>query len=133
MKCRYCNKDCIRRGIRNGVQQYFCKACGKYQRQIYIRPAINPDKLQTFKQLNNESMGIRSIARILYIAPSSVIKYLTLLSSNVILPKVTTAINGRYEIDELQTYIGKNEPSNYIWITYAIDSQNGTVVDFVVC
>lgn len=131
MKCNYCNKTCIRRGIRSGVQQYFCTVCRKYQRQVYKRPAISAGQQQALVHLNDESMGIRSIARLLHIAASSVIKYLSHLSAGISIPTVTTT-GGCYEIDEIQTYIGKKGPSNHVWITYAINRETRTVVDFVV-
>lgn len=131
MKCNYCSKPCIRRGVRNGVQQYFCTACRKYQRQDYKRPAISSRQQQILVRLNNESVGIRSIARLLRMAASSVVKYINMISHEIIKPDSATP-DGCYEIDEILTYVHKNVPSNYIWITYAINSETRAVVDFVV-
>lgn len=103
----------------------------KYQRQAYKRPSISFEQQQFLIRLNNESVGIRSIGRLLKIAVSSVVKYLNLLSCGLKKRELPPK-GGCYEIDELQTYIVENEPSNYVWITYAIDRESRRAVDFVV-
>jgi IS1 family transposase len=40
--------------------------------------------------------------------------------------------NQVYEVDEMWTYVGKNRPSNYCWITYAINRRTGCVIDVVI-
>ena len=41
--------------------------------------------------------------------------------SGTIQKTVLTEQNQEYEIGELHTYIDKNVPSNYCWVTYAIN------------
>lgn len=82
-------------------------------------------------QLNSEGIGIQSMGRILNISASSVIRHIKLLSSKTIKP-IRTENNEVYEVDEIQTFIGKNIPSNSIWTTYAINRRTKTIIDFVI-
>ncbi len=52
--------------------------------------------------------------------------------ANVLEKPVVKEINQEYEIDEMQTYIGKNSPANYVYIIYAINKSTGRIIDFVV-
>ena len=76
-------------------------------------------------------MSIRSMGRILKLSPSSVVRMLRFISGTIQKP-VLTEQNEEYEIDELCTCIGKNVPSNYCWITYAINRKTKQVVDWFV-
>lgn len=70
MNCRHCDASCIRKGKQNDIQIYQCKACLKYQRISYKYQSkyIEDSKIS---QLIKEGVGIRSIARILAISPST--------------------------------------------------------------
>jgi IS1 family transposase len=37
-----------------------------------------------------------------------------------------------YEVDEIQTYIGRNHPSCYKYITYALNRTTKLIIDFIV-
>lgn len=131
MKCNYCLQECIRKGLRNGIQQYYCKVCRKYQRCCYKRIAVSEEKRLQLIQLHKEGMGIQSIGRILDISASSVVRQICSIAMNI-RKRNTDERKQVYEIDEMLTYVGRNRPSNYIWITYAINRQTKEVIDFIV-
>lgn len=131
MKCKCCETQCIRKGIHNGNQQYYCGQCKKYQRLHYRKRSVTKDQHQLLIKLNNEGVGIRGIGRILNIAASSVVRRIKAIAQHILAP-VTKTTNDVFEIDELQTYVGKNIPSNYIWVTYAINRKTRSVIDFIV-
>jgi len=131
MNCIYCDHPCIKKGIRDGIQKLYCKHCKKYQQEKYKIRRVTREKAKNIFLFNNEGMGISSIARLLSIAKSTVIKWLRKIA-NVLEKPVVKEINQEYEIDEMQTYIGKNSPANYVYIIYAINKSTGRIIDFVV-
>lgn len=76
-------------------------------------------------------MGIRNISRFLRISASNVIYQIKQLAATI-RKSIVNEQNQEYEIDELHTYIGKNIPANYCWITYAINRKTKQVIDWVV-
>lgn len=131
MKCKQCSQACIRKGLRNGIQQYYCKACRKYQRCCYKRTPISKEKKVQLIQLHEEGMGVQSMGCILRLSASSVVRQMFSIAANI-RKRNTDERNQAYEIDEMQIYVGRNHQSNYVWITYAINRQAKEVIDFVV-
>ncbi|MBL7706332.1 MAG: IS1 family transposase [Taibaiella sp.] len=131
MDCIYCCKPCIKKGIKNKVQTYYCKGWFKYQRTNSVPDKIKKEQKFWIIKYNNEGMSIRSMGRILKLSPSSVVRMLRFISGTIQKP-VLAEQNKEYEIDELCTYIGKNVPSNYCWITYAINRKTKQVVNWFV-
>ena len=62
MNCIYCKQPCIKKGIRNGIQKLFCKNCKKYQQAQYKIRRVSTEKAHHIALLNNEGLGISSIA-----------------------------------------------------------------------
>ena len=129
LSCKYCGKECIKKGVRSGKQRYQCKSCKKYQLSAYSKEKIQPSKEKMLIKLNNEGMGISSISRILDISKSSVQRIILRLSSMIQKP-VFSEYNETYEIDELRTYVGNKK--NESWVIYAINKANGNIIDLVV-
>lgn len=130
--CKYCDEPCIKKGFRNTIQQYYCKQCCKYQRSVYKNRFVTERDRVNIVRLNNEGMGIRNISRFLRISASNVIYQIKQLAATI-RKSIVNEQNQEYEIDELHTYIGKNIPANYCWITYAINRKTKQVIDWVVC
>lgn len=131
LNCKYCTKVCIKKGVRNKIQQYYCKECCKYQRAIYKNHFVSEWDSKEIVRLTNEGMSIRSISRYLAISLGNVINLIRKIAFSLHKP-ILIESNEEYEIDELCTYIGKNVPSNYCWITYAINRKTKQVVDWFV-
>ncbi len=129
MKCKYCNCDCIKKGIRNCKQKYQCKNCKRYQIETYSKSVIPKEKYQWVKQLNNEGCGISSISRLLEISKSSTQRLIERIASMLKPPDICET-GESYEIDELRTYCGSKKKE--CWIMYAINKISGAVIDFCV-
>jgi len=131
MICIYCKQPCIKKGIRNGIQKLFCKHCKKYHQEKYKIKRVSKEKAKRIVLLNNEGLGISSIARLLAISKSTVIKWMKKIANVMEMPKEVEN-DQDYEIDEMVTYIGKKSPSNYIYIIYAINKSTGKIIDFYI-
>ena len=131
MNCIYCKQPCIKKGIRNGIQKLFCKNCKKFQQAQYKIRRVSKEKAHHIALLNNEGLGISSIARLLSISKSTVIKWMKRIANAMEKPKVNE-VSQDYEIDEMVTYIGKKSPSNYTYIIYAINKSTGQIIDYFI-
>lgn len=131
MNCCHCKSKCIKKGVRKGIQKYQCKLCKVYQQEIYKYQKYNPTYDLLIKNLNNEGMSISSISRITSIAKTNVLRRLFFLSKQIEKPIIKEQ-QQEYEVDEMQTYVQKKQPSNYVYITYAINKKTRQVIDFIV-
>lgn len=129
MNCKYClSNSLIRKGKIGLRQRYKCKTCCKYQQDLYIYKKYNPENDIWIKKYNAEGLGIRSISRIMGYSRGTIIRRILYLASKVTKP-IYFESNQIYEVDEMWTYIGRNHPSNYTWITYAINRKTNCIVD----
>lgn len=128
MNCRHCDASCIRKGKRNDIQIYRCKNCLKYQRIRYKHQSKIIEDHQ-ISLLVKEGCGIRSIARILNISPSTVIRRILKIAKSAKRPS-PVHLGQTYQVDELFTYIGNK--NNRICIAYSMNPETGEVVDLVV-
>lgn len=131
VNCRYCAATCIKKGWYKAIQKYYCKTCGKFQREQYSYRLTSSTDDNNIVLLNNEGMGISSIGRYLHIAKTTVRRRVLLISKKLIAPPHFET-NQVYEVDEMQAFIGRNHPSCYVYITYAINRVTKKVIDFVV-
>lgn len=76
-------------------------------------------------------MGISSVATYLLIPKTTVQRKISQLASEKKKPKIFED-GQEYEMDEMQTYIKKNTPENYIYIIYAINRFTRNVIDLAV-
>lgn len=76
-------------------------------------------------------MGISSMSRYLKI-PKTTVRRRILIISNKLLPPIYSEANQVYEVDEMQTFIRKNEPTCYSYITYGINRTTKQIIGFVV-
>ena len=128
MNCRYCNERCIRKGKQNQIQIYQCKTCLKYQRQNYSYQS-KLVKDHQIAQLIKEGCGIRSIARILTISPSTVIRRILKIGRSI-KRSIPILFGQTYQVDELFTYIGNK--NNRVCIAYSLNPETKEVIDLVV-
>jgi insertion element IS1 protein InsB len=131
MQCVFCKGFCIKKGIKNKVQTYYCKSCKKYQRHTTKSSVMKQHLEREIIRFNNEGLGIRSIARLTHSNVSYIVRSLLGIAKKIV-PPIVSEYGASYEIDEIQTYIGKNIQSNYTWITYAINQRTKAVITFIV-
>lgn len=131
MQCTRClGDDFIRKGKRGIRQRYQCKSCKKYCQDSYCYQLYDPKDDLKIRILNAESVGIRSMSRILGYSSGTVIRRMLYLASKVTVP-VYNESNQVYEVDELWTFVGKNKPAYYSWISYAINRTSRCVIGVV--
>ena len=108
LKCKFCGKDCIKNGKeKNGQQRFKCKDCNKSQQANYAYHAYDQNLNENIIALTKEGVGIRGTARLLGIAPTTLIARIKKIASEI---KEPVLIKGKtYEVDELRTFIKKKE------------------------
>jgi insertion element IS1 protein InsB len=126
--CNHCTGPIIKHGLVRGRQRYRCKNCKITQMNSYAYNAYHPTISRYIINHVKEGCGIRSIARLLNISAGTVLNRIKSIAGQIKKPIISM---GRiYEVDELKTYI-KNKGRDY-WVIYALDRQNGQVVDLKV-
>lgn len=86
--------------MRNAQQQYQCKCCKKYFRESYRIKRLETGEKKLIVTLNNVGAGIRSIAKMLQVSPTTIIRQIRTLSSQI-KPPLHSDENAVYEVDEL--------------------------------
>ena len=130
MNCRYCQNNCIKKGIRaTGKQCYQCKNCKKYQQLTYTKAPISQKQYNWVLRLHNEGNSLSGIGRLLHISVSSVQRVITRLVGLITKPIIQEK-GKEYEMDELCTFCGKKR--NRIWVIYSINRKTKQIVDFIV-
>lgn len=108
MECIYCGGKCNKRGSRKGIQSYQCKACKRYQQEVYQKERISEEKYEWVRNLTKEGSSISSISRLLGISKSSVQRVIERIAAQTGLKKAEEK-NQSYEVDELRTYCGQKK------------------------
>lgn len=129
MSCVDCKETCIKRGVRNGVQLFQCKNCRRRFQETYRIQRVSKEKQQLLILLIKVGVGIRGIAKTLQISPTTVVRQIRMLSSQIKQP-VFADKSAVYEVDELRTFVGNKKKE--CWITYALNRKTGKVEGFVI-
>ena len=130
MNCKKCGDISVRNGKvkSTGNQRYYCKICNRSFIEMYTRKSFEYDLDERLVVLLKESCGIRSISRILGIAPKTVIAKIKRIADKLERPMI---LKGRsYEMDEMFTYIGNKDQR--VCIAYAIERRTRNVVGYSV-
>src|SRR5690606_34488681 len=125
---RYCSCPCIKKGKLKETQRYQCTVCKKYQQDQYRYTSYKVSDAELVDLLK-EGVGIRSIARILKISPTTVISRILKISADLKRPYPIVKGNC-YEVDELFTYVGHKK--NRICVCYSLEPKSGAIIDVVV-
>ncbi len=128
LECKLCKGLCIKWGKSNsGKERYKCKNCGKGCIENYNNQSYNiPDKSIT--SLLKEGCGIRSMARLLQISCTTVLKRILCIAKAIEKPIIS--FNKSYEVDELCTYCKCK--TKLLWVVYALQKDTKQVVEFAV-
>jgi insertion element IS1 protein InsB len=127
-KCNHCNNRCVKNGTAYGKQRYLCNTCKHSFVGHYTYKAYQGNTDRDIKEHVKEGCGIRSIARLLNISSTTVLKRIMQLSKKFTKPVIL--MGKEYELDELCTYIKRK--AQLIWIVYAIRRDTKEVIDFKV-
>ncbi len=130
MKCNNCKEsNCIKKGIRNEKQKYYCRDCRKYFQLTYTYKRCTPEDEEMIVQLTTEGVGICGISRITGVSKANVINKIRNISSRIVKP-IFNETEQEYEVDEMYTYIGNKETPCYI--IYALNKVSRKVIDFAI-
>lgn len=129
-KCSHCEANyTIKNGKTNdNKQRYKCKACSKTFIRQYSYNAYKTKTNEYIKNLLIEGCGIRSIARLLKISPTTIIRRIKIIAQKIQKPVIM--FGKEYELDEICTYVQRK--TRMIWIAYAIRKDTREVVDFTI-
>ena len=127
LPCKYCGQDCIKNGKeKNGQQRYKCKSCNKSQQASYAYRAYDQNLDHNIIALTKEGVGIRGMARLLGISPTTLIARIKRIAAEI---KEPVLVKGKtYEVDELRTFIKKK--GRLIWVVSAYCRESKAVVRF---
>lgn len=128
--CPHCTAPTL---IKNGFtanqkQQFYCKTCTKRCIDFYTSEGCRKEINANIIMLIKEGMGIRSIARVLGISTSTLLKRIVFISKGVQSPPISSG--QIYEVDEMRTFL--RHKGKVIWIVYALDRINKNVISFAV-
>ncbi|SDE78041.1 IS1 family transposase [Epilithonimonas hungarica] len=128
--CPFCySGKIIKNGhTKTGKQQYFCKSCDQRFLDYYSYSAYRKETNFQIVQLIKEGLGIRSVARVLNISATTVLKRIQNIAENIRIPVLL--FGKTYELDEMRFFIKKK--SNPMWLTYAIDKTTKKFVAFYI-
>ena len=118
MKCKSCGFVCSKSGKqKTGIQKYRCKSCGIYQQANYVYKACRKDVQEQFSRMNRLGCGVQKMSSFLGISINTTQKWIG--KASCLQPNNYFELDGTYDIDELQTCVGKR--NNKVWVTYAWD------------
>lgn len=124
--CSYC---IIKKGLtKTHKHQFFCKNCKKRFLYFYTYNAYKQDTNERIKEFVKEGLGIRSIARVLKISVTTLLKRIIIISEGI--SKPILSFRRKYEIDEIRFYIRNKK--NTMWLFYAIDKETKKVSNFYI-
>src|SRR5437879_5167687 len=130
MQCSKCNTQAVKNGkSKKGTQRFYCKACKNCFQNHYVYKACEKDITKKIVMLTKESCGVRSIARLLRISCTTVIKRIKNFARSIRRP-FEILMGKEYEVDEMRTYIGNKQ--RLYWIVYALRKDTREVIDFKV-
>lgn len=141
MKCKYCfGQNMVKRGKRDGRQQYLCKDCQKHCMESYLIGRMNPGKDAYLIRLHCLGLGTRGIAEALEISHTCVMK--TKLRLAAAIPEPELRSGQVYQMDELATFVawkrkpkrkkGKKHKKDEYYVIHAINAKTGRHAGFVV-
>ncbi|TGN26079.1 IS1 family transposase [Empedobacter tilapiae] len=128
--CPFCySRQIVKNGhTKTRKQQFFCKKCNHRFLDFYSYKGCHLQINRSIVQLVKEGLGIRSIARVLNISTTTLLKRIILLAQKAERPILV--YGKKYELDELRFYI--QHKKNLQWLVYALDHQTRKVISFYI-
>ena len=116
---------------RQGKQRYRCQECGKGFLFClhYTYRACSPLWRELIVPMTLNSSGVRDIARVLQISPTTVGAVLRAAAAEVGEPRVPPRIK-ELKIDEQWSFVQSKKQQNWLW--YALNRRTGRIAAFVI-
>jgi insertion element IS1 protein InsB len=125
MKCTRCSSSCIKAGTQqNGKQRYYCKVCCRYLQSDYSYCGYKYEVHEQFSRMYAMGCGANKMASFLRISINTLQKWIG--KAKHLNPLTDICTDGVFDIDEIQTCVGKKEKK--VWITYGWDVKNRIAV-----
>jgi len=114
-----------------GKQRFRCKGCGKTFLFCldYTYRAWNPQVREQIVLMTLNSSGVRDIARVLHISPTTVLCVLRQAASDTPEPRVPRRILA-LEMDEMWSFVQNKGQQSWLW--YGLNRHTGYIAAFVV-
>jgi len=130
MNCRKCNSsNCIKKGLRNNKQRFYCGNCKSYFQSSYNYKAYKVETNSLLVSLLKEGCSVRGISRVLKISKDTVLSRMLKISRQIKIPYFNK-FGCKFEVDEMWSFIGRK--NNVTWITYALERETKNIIDFYV-
>jgi transposase-like protein len=113
---------------KTGKQQYICKKCNHRFLDYYSYHAYRKEINFQIVQLIKEDLGIRSIARVLKISTTTLLKRIRDIAENIRAPVLS--FGKTYELDEMRFFVRKK--ASLLWLIYALDKITKEVAVFYI-
>jgi insertion element IS1 protein InsB len=126
MNCRYCQHVCIKKGMVKTIQRYRCQLCKRYQQNNYVYHRFDEnDRLAITEHIRN-GCGVRDMARLLKLAPSSVLKAIKRYAKQLTKPQLPER-EQTYEMDEMTVAVASQKD---VYLAYGMNIRTGKIIDF---
>ncbi len=112
-KCKSSQKK--KNGYRRGKQSYKCKDCGTQYVANPSSKAYSRQIKQTCLEMYLNGMGIRGISRVMKISHVTILNWIQAAGETLSDEPQDEEIPEITEIDELQTFVGKQKNKYWIW------------------
>ncbi|MBW3522135.1 IS1 family transposase [Chryseobacterium sp. NKUCC03_KSP] len=112
----------------NGKQRYQCKRCKATSVLHFSYNAYKRNINHTIILFTKEGLGIRSMARVLKISTTTLLKRIIKISDKIKIPALK--FHQSYELDEMRIFIRKK--TNPVWIVYAVDKITKQLTGFYI-
>lgn len=96
-----------------GSQRFLCRICNKTRVHLAASKGYGDRFNERIVQLTKEGLGIRSTARVLGIAPSTVLNKILSIAVNIQKPEIPSGLKF-VQVDEIHTYVQQKKESIYI-------------------
>ena len=117
-RCTHCGESkYIKNGSYKGVQRYKCKACERSFSDVIRKFNYKTKERALEMYLNN--VGIRKIAKFIGCSPTLVLRWIKAFGKHktqleeLEKERPATQISDTIEMDEIYTYVKKNEPEQW--------------------
>jgi IS1 family transposase len=119
--------NCIKKGLRNKLQRFYCKDCGKYFQSDYKYYAYKHVTDNFIKSLLKEGCSVRGVSRVLKISKDTVQSRMLKIAKQIKTPYFNK-FGCKFEVDEMFIKIANGKSQNCL--IYAIERKTRNVIGF---
>lgn len=114
--------------MRRGIQKLYCKSCNRWQQAAYKNHRYTEQDENRVQQYHNEGLGTSAIGRLLKI-PRTSVQLLMERKAKKLFYNVPDETQQVYLMDELQTFVGKNDEAHRRYMISIMNKQTGAIIE----